>query len=427
MAEPLLRQPLLRWPDVRALRRRVRWMRYFGPAFLVSVGYMDPGNWATDIEAGSRFGYSLLWVITLSSLMAIFLQILAAKLGLATGKDLATLCREQYRSPWRQILFLTAALAMMATDLAEFMGVALALNLLFGIPLAWAALITFLDVLLILYLERFGFRIIELVIIGFVAAIGLAYVVELAWAQPDWGQVARHAFWPDERIGAAEALFVAVGILGATVMPHNLYLHSAQVRNRLADGLKRERLYRLSVWDTILALNVAWLINSSILIVSSAVFHENGVLVTDIDQAYRTLEPLLGKAAALTFALALLASGISSSTTATLAGQYVFQGFLRLDRLSPALIRLGTRTATMLPALLAIWLHARPMSLLVLSQVILSFQLPFAVIPLVRLTSRRDLMGELVNKTWQQVLGWVMAACIVGLNLWLLALGALGH
>nr|BCX00696.1 MAG: divalent metal cation transporter MntH [Bacteroidota bacterium] len=414
-------------PENVTLRKGRRWAYYFGPAFLVSVGYMDPGNWATDIEAGSRFGYSLLWVITLSSAMAIFLQILAAKLGLATGKDLATLCREQYRSPWREILFITAALAMMATDLAEFMGVALALNLLFGIPLGWAAVITFLDVLLILYLERFGFRLLELVIVGFVASIGMAYVVELFWARPDWGEVVRHAFWPDARLWEAGALFVAVGILGATVMPHNLYLHSAQVLHRLGNGEPREHLYRISIWDTILALNAAWLVNASILIVSSAVFYENGLLITDIDQAYRTLEPLLGRAAALTFALALLASGISSSTTATLAGQYVFQGFLGLPRLSPARIRLLMRTATMLPALIAIWLHARPMGLLVLSQVILSFQLPFAVIPLVRLTSRADLMGPFVNRRWQQMIGWLIAVLIVTLNGLLLVLGAVGH
>jgi len=417
-------------PDLPSRRRPVPqrsvWF-YLGPAFLVSVGYMDPGNWATSLEAGSRFGYDLLWVVTLSSAIAILVQILSAKLGIATGRDLAQMMRERYSPRVSKFLFVTAAIAMMATDLAEFLGVALALNLLFGIPLIIAAFLTFFDVLLILWLSRYGYRWVEMVIIVFVATIGLGYVIEIFLAQPDFSSVAYNAFVPNTTIFDTTALFIAIGILGATVMPHNLYLHSAQVKTRLLDnGDPKTRMYRWAIVDTVSALGAAWLVNGAILVMASAVFYQGGLLITEIDQAYLTLAPLLGKAAALTFAIALLASGISSSTTGTMAGQVVFMGFLNLPRINPALIRLGTRSLTMIPAVVAILLTARPLSLLVLSQVILSMQLPFSLIPLVRFTSNPSLMGELVNSPWLKILAWLTVGFIVVLNLVLLAFAALG-
>jgi len=389
---------------------------------------MDPGNWAASLEAGSRFGYALLWIVTLSSAIAVLMQILSAKLGIVAGRDLAQMMRERFSPITRNFLFSTAFIAMMATDLAEFMGVALALNLLFGIPLTLAVLITVLDVLFILWLERFGFRWVELVILGFVATIGLAYVVEIFLAQPKILAVAQSAFIPNGTVFlSTTALFLAMGILGATVMPHNLYLHSAQVKTRVAGNSdKRGRIYRMAMLDTVSALGAAWLVNGAILVMAAAVFHENGILVTEIDQAYLTLAPLLGKAAALTFAVALLASGISSSATATLAGQVVFEGFLDIRVRRVALLRLAVRLLTMAPAVIAIWLAVRPISLLVLSQVILSMQLPFSVIPLVRFTSDPKLMGELANAPLTRLLAWGSAGVIVGLNLLLLAFALLG-
>jgi len=313
---------------------------------------MDPGNWATSLESGSRFGYKLLWIVTLSSAIAILMQILSAKLGIVTGRDLAQMMRERYSPPVRRFLFVTAFVAMMATDLAEFMGVAIALNLLFGIPLTIAVLLTVFDVLFILWLERFGFRWVEMVILAFVATIGLAYVVEIVLARPDLAEVARNAFLPNTTIfESTAALFLAMGILGATVMPHNLYLHSAQVKTRVRNNPDaRERIIKMAALDTVSALGAAWLVNGAILVMAASVFHQNGILVTEIDQAYLTLAPLLGKAAALTFAIALLASGISSSTTGTLAGQIVFEGFLRIRVRRIALLRLGVRLLTMAPA-----------------------------------------------------------------------------
>jgi len=400
---------------------------YVGPAFLVSVGYMDPGNWATSLEAGSRFGYDLLWVVTLSSAIAVLVQMLAAKLGIATEYDLAQMMHKRYSARVSKFLFITTAIAMMATDLAEFLGVAVALNLLFGIPLLIAVFLTVFDVLLILWLERYGYRWVEMVIIAFVATIGLSYIIEIFWAQPDLLQMAYSAFVPNATIFDTTALFIAIGILGATVMPHNLYLHSAQVKTRLLNnGDPKARIYKWAVVDTASALGAAWLVNGAILVMASAAFHEAGLLITDIDQAYLTLAPLLGKAAALTFAIALLASGISSSTTGTLAGQVVFMGFLDLPRVNPVVIRLGTRLLTIIPAVVAILLTARPLSLLVLSQVVLSMQLPFSLIPLVHFTSDPDLMGELVNSPWLKILAWLTVGFIVVLNLVLLMFAAFG-
>lgn len=396
---------------------------FLGPAFLVSVGYMDPGNWATSIEAGSRYGYDLLWVITLASLVAILMQLLSAKLGIATGKNLAQMIRTQHPGKGGTFLLSSAALAMIATDLAEFLGVAVALNLLFDIPLVAAIFLTIFDVLLILWLERFGFRWVEMTIFAFVATIGLGYVVELWLVQPEWAEVAKALAVPNDTIMDTTALFIAMGILGATVMPHNLYLHSHQVTTRAnLAGEALQRFYKMMKWDTILALTAAWVVNSAILIMASAAFHEKGLLITDIDEAYHTLGPLLGSSAALTFAIALLASGIASSATGTLAGQIVFESFFKKRPINILKIRVYIRLATMIPAAIAIFLSAKPLSLLVLSQVILSMQLPFAVVPLVMMTSNPELMGELVNQPNTKLLAWTATTIIVVLNLWLLGM-----
>jgi len=397
--------------------RRPFWF-YLGPAFLVSVGYMDPGNWATSLEAGSRYGYALLWVITLASAIAILMQLLAARLGIVTGQDLARLIAQRW-SGWRaKGLLFTAVLAMMATDLAEFLGVAVALNLLFDIPLVWAVFLTVFDVLLILWLERYGFRWVEMTIIAFVATIGLGYVIELSIVQPDWADVTYNWFVPNDQIFETTALFIALGIIGATVMPHNIFLHSSQVLTRLVDEGQHDkrRIMRIMRWDTIGALTAAWLVNSAILIMASAAFHQQGMLITDIDQAYVTLGPLFGQAAALTFGIALLASGIASSTTATLAGQVVFEPLLGRP-VNIAKVRMGLRLLTMVPAVIAILLAAKPLSLLVLSQVILSMQLPFTLVPLILLVSNRKLMGEMRPPQWMINVAWACAALIIALNL----------
>ncbi len=393
---------------------------FLGPAFLVSVGYMDPGNWATSLEAGSRYGYALLWVVSMASAIAILMQVLAARLGVVTEKDLAQLIAERW-SGWRaKGLLSTAALAMMATDLAEFLGVAIALNLLFNIPLPVAIVLTVFDVLLILWLERFGFRWVEMVIIAFVATIGLGYIVQMFIIQPDIVAIASNAFMPNLTITDTTALFIALGIIGATVMPHNIFLHTSQVLTRIRDvGHDKKRAYRLLKWDTVGALFVAWMVNSAILITAAAAFHAKGLMITDIDQAYHTLGPLFGQAAALTFAIALLAAGIASSTTATLAGQIVFEPLLG-RKVNMARLRLGLRLLTMIPAVVAILLAAKPLSLLVLSQVILSMQLPFTLIPLILLVSNKKLMGNMVAPHWMIVMAWASALLIITLNLWFL-------
>lgn len=393
------------------------WWWYLGPGFLVSVGYMDPGNWATSLEAGSRYGYNLLFVVTLSSAMAVLFQALAARLGVATGRDLAEHMRGRYPGLAGRFLFFSAFLAMVATDLAEFMGMAVALNLLLGLPLVLAAWLTVLDVFLILYLERFGFRALELVITGLVAVVGLAYVVEVALAKPPALKLMEHLFLPNAALGDPGALYVALGILGATVMPHNLFLHSAQVKTRLGEA--KRRVYRLLLLDTGLALSGAWLVNAAILVVAATVFHSRGIVITDLGQAYHTLAPLLGHLAALAFGLGLLASGLSSTVTGTLAAQVVVEGFLGA-RANPGKLRLVTRLLAVIPASLALSLQASPMALIVFSQVALSLQLPFTLFPLMRLTDNGALMGPLVNPFWLRLLGWAASLLVLGLNLWLL-------
>lgn len=401
---------------------RPAWWKFFGPAFIISIGYFDPGNWATDLQAGSQFGYSLLWVLSLSCIIGALVQNLCSKLGIATGKDLAQHCAERY-PPWMaKVFFVSAVISMMATDLAEIIGVAVALHLLFGIPLWLGAIITIIDVFLILLLNRWSFRAIETVFLTFLTSVSVMYVAEMFMSHPDYAAVALDSIIPSKDILGADALFVAVGIIGATIMPHNLYLHShlaiSRLKEKLADAAT---LYRWSLWDTNISLFVAWFINAAILVVAAAVFHpiflKDGTVIQSFDDAYKTLVPILSQGAGLIFAIALLVAGIASSTSATLAGQVVFEGFLKMDNVSPFLIRLGTRAATMAPALIAILLHAKPVEILVWSQVILSIQLPFALLPLVMLTDNKGVMGAMVNASWVRIVMWPATIILLVLNL----------
>jgi manganese transport protein len=409
------------------LKDAVWWRKLFafaGPGYLVAVGYMDPGNWATDLAGGSRFGYTLLAVILLSNLMAVLLQGLSSKLGIVTGRDLAQACRDHYSPPVSFALWVLCEIAIAACDLAEVIGSAIALNLLFGIPLAWGVAITALDVLLVLYLQNRGFRLLEALVVTLVATIGVCFAFQIFLARPDVGAIARGFLPTPQIIANPEMLYIAMGILGATVMPHNLYLHSSVVQTRKyeehAEG-KREAV-RYAFVDSTIALSFALFINASILIVAAATFHRTGnTHVAEIQDAYQLLTPLLGAGASTVFALALLASGQCSTLTGTLAGQIVMEGFLNI-RLRPWLRRLITRAIAIVPAALtAIFFgESGTAKLLVLSQVILSMQLSFAVFPLVMFTSDRVKMGPFVNPTWLKVLAYVIAAVIATLNGWLL-------
>jgi len=400
-----------------------RLMAFVGPGYLVAVGYMDPGNWATDLAGGSAFGYTLLAVVLLSSLMAILLQTLSARLGIAAGLDLAQACRQRYSRPVTIVLWLLCELAIIACDLAEVLGTAIALKLLFGLPLLAGVLITSLDVMLLLALQRFGFRKLEAFVATLLVIIAGCFGYELWLARPDWLAVAG-GFVPTGQIVANPAmLYIAIGILGATVMPHNLYLHSSIVQTRAFDQDDKRGAIRFATIDTIIALSFALLINAAILILAAATFHVAGRTdVADIEDAHRLLSPMLGAgAASVVFALALLASGQNSTITGTLAGQIVMEGFLHV-RLPLWLRRIVTRAIAIVPAALVIGLSGdgATTNLLVLSQVILSLQLPFAVIPLVAFTSDRKLMGDFTSPTALRVTAWVVAAVIVGLNIKLL-------
>ena len=403
------------------------WFRKFfafaGPAYLVSVGYMDPGNWATDIEGGARFGYQLIWVLLLYNWMAILLQTLSARLGLFAGRDLAQACRDYYPRPVAYILWVLCEIAIVACDLAEVLGSAIGLNLLFGIPLLVGVFITAADVLLLLMLQQQGIRKMEALIVSLVFMIGACYVVEIFLAQPDWGAIVTSTIHP--RINS-ESLYVAIGILGATVMPHNLYLHSALVQSRRVtrdpDELRTAAKYNLI--DTAVALNMAFFVNAAILVMSAAVFFRNNVVVREISQAHTLLAPLVGTALSSTlFAVALLCAGQSSTLTGTLAGQIVMEGFLRI-RIRPWMRRLITRSLAIIPAAIVIAIQGEEgtYKLLILSQVILSFQLPFAIVPLIQFTSSKDKMGEFANPRWLQLIAWLVAAFIIGLNIMLLTL-----
>ncbi len=421
--------------SIRLSRSPFFWRRllgFLGPGFLISVGYMDPGNWATDIAGGSRFGYTLLFVIMASNLMAILLQSLSLKLGVATERDLAQLCHEACGPKVSMALWLLAEVAIAACDLAEVIGSAIALELLFHIPLIWGVLITGTDVLLILLLQRWGFRYIEALVIALIGSIIVLFGIQMFLSRPGYAAALRSLVIPSPAILTNSAmLYIAIGILGATVMPHNLYLHSSLVQSRRYERTregKREAV-RLANIDSALALTIALFVNAAILIVAAAVFHRHGYYeVAAIQDAYKLLSPLVGATGASTlFAVALLASGQNSSITGTLAGQVVMEGFIHI-RLSPWLRRLLTRSLAIVPtiAVVAIAGERGTEELLILSQVILSFQLSFAVVPLVLFTGDRRRMGELVNPRWLQALAWITAALIAGLNAWLLIQTAMG-
>ncbi len=407
-----VREMFLRYGSWTVIKRG---LVFFGPAFVISVGYMDPGNWGTDIEGGARFGYQLLWVILMANLMAILMQILSAKLGIATGKSLPEVCRDHYPRWLSVTLWATAELAAIATDLAEFLGGAVGFYLLFGIPLFPAALLTGIIISLILLLERYGTRKVEMVIIGLIAVIGFVYMAEIWLSKPAWDEVARGLLKPSIPIGAT---LVAVGIIGATVMPHNLYLHSAliQTRVRPSDSLNRKKMiYRLAIIDSFVALNGAFFVNAAILAMSAAVFAGNQMQDYSLESAHQTLTPLLGPLAGAAFAIALLASGLSSSTTATMAGQVIMEGFLH-HKMNVWL----RRAITMVPSLIVIGLGLDPLKILILSQVSLSFQLPFAMIPLVLFTSNPAIMGEFTNHKVTRALAWATTIIILSLNFVLL-------
>jgi manganese transport protein len=394
--------------------RRV--LPFMGPAFIASIAYMDPRNFATNIQGGAQFGFMLLWVIVASNLIAMLVQTLSAKLGIATGKNLAEHCRESFSRPFVFGLWLLAEIVAMATDLAEFLGAAVGFNILLGIPLWVAGLLTAVATFAILSLERYGFRPLEFVISGFVGIIAVSYLVETILDKPPIGQVLFHAVVP--QLAGTESILLAVGILGATVMPHAIYLHSSLMQHRIVarEPSKLRRLLRFEIADVSIAMGIAGLINMAMLIMAASTFFAKGMTsVGSLQEAHKTLEPLLGKAASWVFGVSLLASGLSSSSVGTMAGQVIMQGFLQ--KRIPSWIR---RLATMVPSLAVIVIGLDPTRTLVISQVLLSFGLPFAIIPLVMFTTRKDTMGVLVNRPLTNVLAWMAAGVIVVLNLYLL-------
>src|SRR5881398_3696392 len=400
-------------------------LAFSGPGFLVAVGYMDPGNWATDLAGGARFGYSLLAVIMISNLMAILLQHLCIKLGVATGRDLAQACRDHYSTPTVWLLWVLCELAIAACDLAEVVGSAIGLQLLFGIPLVWGCIITASDVMLVLYLQTKGFRYIEAIVITLIAIIGSCFAAELIFSQPSITGILS-GFVPGPHIVTDQGmLYVSIGILGATVMPHNLYLHSSIVQTRKFEQtpMGRRQAIKFATIDSTFALMFALFINAAILILAAAVFHWSGHRdVAEIQDAYRLLSPLLGVgAASVLFAVALLASGQNSTLTGTLAGQIVMEGFLNF-RITPWLRRLITRLIAIIPAVLVIGIFGEGKSteLLIASQVVLSIQLGFAVWPLMRFTGEKAKMGKFANRLWIRIFGWTTAGIIIVLNLKLL-------
>ena len=404
------------------------WRKMFafaGPGYLVAVGYMDPGNWATDLAGGAKYGYTLLSVIMISNLMAILLQALSARLGIASGRDLAQACRDNYSRPVTIGLWLLCEIAIAACDLAEVVGAAIALNLLFGLPLIWGVALTSLDVLIVLFLQHRGFRYVEALVVGLIIAIAGSFAIEIFLARPDMGAVAAGFVPSTDILRNPDMLYIAIGILGATVMPHNLYLHSSIVQTRryrdTSEG-KREAI-RFATIDSTVALMSALFINAAILVIAAATFHGTGYeSVADISDAHQLLSPLLGTSlASVLFAVALLCSGQNATLTGTLAGQIVMEGFINL-RLRPWLRRLITRLIAIIPAIIVVYLYGErgTGSLLILSQVVLSLQLPFAVFPLVMFTGNRAKMGEFVSPLWMRLLAWTVAIIIAVLNVWLL-------
>lgn len=396
--------------------RLARLWPFLGPAFIAAVAYVDPGNFATNIQGGAKFGYMLIWVIVASNLMAMLIQMLSAKLGIATGRNLPEVCRDRFPRPVVIAMWLLAEGVAMATDLAEFLGAALGFHLLFHIPLVWGGLLTAVATFVILSLERRGFRPLEAVIAVLIAVIALCYVVETFLDRPDWGAIAYHGVVP--RFRGTESVLLAAGILGATVMPHVIYLHSALTQGRIVtrDPAQLRRLARFEMTDIIIAMGLAGFVNASMLIMAAATFHKAGMPhVATIEEAHRTLTPLLGPASSWVFGISLLAAGLSSSAVGTMAGQVIMQGFLR--RHVPVWVR---RAVTMAPSLVVIALGLDPTRVLVLSQVVLSFGIPFALVPLVMFTHDRRLMGVLSNHVAVTATAWGVVALIVGLNFFLL-------
>jgi manganese transport protein len=393
-----------------------RLLPFLGPAFIAAVAYMDPGNFATNIQGGSQFGYLLVWVVVAANLMAMLIQTLSAKLGIATGRNLPEMIRDTFPQ-WIVIaLWLLAEVVAMATDLAEFLGAALGFNLLFGMALFPAGLLTGVVTFLILGLQQRGFRPLEAVITSLVGVIALCYLIEMIMGKPDFA-AAGHSFLPP-RFSGSESVLLATGILGATVMPHVIYLHSALTQNRIVvrDEMRLKRLMRFEIIDVLIAMGLAGLINVAMLMMAAAVFHNTGAVnVASIQEAHRTLAPLVGRASSIVFAVSLLASGLSSSTVGTMAGQVIMQGFLNWH--IPIWVR---RLVTMLPALIVIGVGLNPTRTLVISQVVLSFGIPFALIPLVRFTAKQELMGTLRNRTMTTAAAWALALLISGLNVFLI-------
>jgi len=392
-------------------------LKFIGPAFIVSVAYIDPGNFATNISGGSKFNYNLLWVVLWSNLIAIFLQSMSAKLGIATGYNLPQMCGKVFSRRKNWCFWTVAEFAAMATDLAEFLGGTLGLYLLFRIPMVYAGLITASLTFLIVYMGKYGQRVIEIIISILVAVICTAYTMELFLAKPDWAATGLHILIPSLPNG--EAVFIAVGMLGATVMPHVIYLHSqlVQCRNKDLTEIDKKTHLKMERIDIAIAMNIAFIVNAAMVVVSAAVFFRNGITVDTIEQAHQSLLPLLGEASSGAFGLALIASGLSSSAVGTMAGQTIMQGFVGLNINDNV-----TRLVTMAPGMLIIFLGINPMNALVLSQVTLSFVLPAAIIPMLLITKRKDLMGSLVNKPVTNILGWVITTVIITLNAILLYL-----
>lgn len=410
--------PRVRAPRHHSYLEKFRaFLSFLGPAFIVSVAYIDPGNFATNISGGSKFNYSLIWVILWSNLMAIFLQSMSAKLGIATGRNLPQMCGQVFSRKTNWCFWSVAELAAMATDLAEFLGGTLGFYLLFHIPMAYAGLLTASLTFLIVYFGRYGQRVIEVIITALVAVICIAYTLELSLAKPDWAAAGLHALVPSVPNG--EAVLIAVGMLGATVMPHVIYLHSQLVQQRNKDLTEDEKKKHLKMerLDIAVAMNIAFVVNAAMVIVSAAVFYRNGMVVDSIEQAHRSLTPLLGTASSGAFGLALVASGLSSSAVGTMAGQTIMQGFVGLKIDDNA-----TRLITMIPGMILILSGVNAIAALVISQVTLSFILPFAVIPMLMITKRKDLMGSFANKPVTNAVGWIIAGIIIAANAVLLAL-----
>lgn len=396
-------------------------LRFLGPAFVVSVAYIDPGNFATNISGGSSFNYELIWVILWSNIMAIFLQTLSAKIGIATGHNLPEMCAKAFPHRLNILFWVIAELGAMATDLAEFIGGSLGLHLLFKIPMVYAGLLTGVLTFIIVYMEKYGQKVVEIIIALLIAIICVAYTIELFLSGPNWSDVGYHTLIP--MISNGDALLIAVGMLGATVMPHVIYLHSQLVQHRRLGSSNEEKLHHLKMEkiDICIAMNIAFIVNAAMVIVSAAVFFKHGIKINSIEDAHKSLQPLLGSLSCASFGIALLASGLSSSAVGTMAGQTIMKGFINLS--IPINLR---RIITMLPAMIIIILGFSPMKVLVLSQVALSFILPFPIIQMLIISNQKNLMGILVNKSLTKILGFIIAGVIISLNMVLLYLTLTG-